>query len=216
MTWEDIPLIDQNGIILTYEVLYEPLETFDGNITEQRVNTTNFSITQMDLEEFVDYSISVRGYTIVGPGNYSVPVVVMTQEDGILLYHYIADDYDCFICFFVFFTVPAIAPINVQSEVLSSTSINVTWEEIPPIKRNGIITSYEVLYEPLDTFDGAIGPAIVNTTNLYYVLVGLEEYVDYNISVRAYTRAGFGPYSQEITNQTFQDSEYFITRAWEY
>ena len=82
LTWEDILLIDQNGVFVTYEVLYEPLETFNGNITKQTVNTTNRFISLMDLEEFVNYSISVRGYTIVGPGNYSVPVLAMTLEDG--------------------------------------------------------------------------------------------------------------------------------------
>lgn len=109
-----------------------------------------------------------------------------------------------------FFTVPATAPINVQSQVLFSTSINVSWEEIPSIGRNGIIISYEVLYEPQETFGGAIGPETVNTTNLFYVLVGLQEYVDYVIFVRAYTRVGFGPYSQRVTNQTFQDSKYNV------
>ena len=97
--------------------------------------------------------------------------------------------------------------MNVRSQVLSSTSINVTWEEISPIRRNGIITVYEVLYVPLETFGGAIGSENVNATGLFYELVGLEEYVNYNISVRAYTRVGFGPYSDEITNQTFQDCE---------
>ena len=107
-----------------------------------------------------------------------------------------------------FLIVPAVAPVNVRSQVLSSTSINVTWEEIPPIKRNGIITAYEVLYEPLETFGGVIGSMRVNTTNMHFVLFGLQEYVDYNISVRAYTRVGPGPYSQGITNQTFQDCEF--------
>lgn len=99
------------------------------------------------------------------------------------------------------------APVNVRSEVLSSTSINVTWEDIPQINMNGIIRNYEVLFEPLETFGGLIGPETANTSDLYYVLVGLQEYVDYNISVRAYTRVGFGQYSEEITNQTFQDCE---------
>lgn len=93
--------------------------------------------------------------------------------------------------------------------MLSSTSINVTWGEIPPIRRNGIITAYEVLYEPLETFGGFISSKSVNTTNTYFVLFGLQEYVDYNISVRAYTEVGPGPYSQGITNQTFQDCEFF-------
>ena len=80
VTWEEIPLIDQNGVIITYEVLYEPLETFRGNIAEQRLNRTDLFANLTDLEEFVNYSISIRGYTVVGPGNYSVPIVVMTSE----------------------------------------------------------------------------------------------------------------------------------------
>lgn len=80
VTWGNIPLIDQNGVIITYEVLYEPLETFCGNISEQRLNTTDLFVNLMDLEEFVNYSISIKGYTVVGPGNYSVPIVVRTSE----------------------------------------------------------------------------------------------------------------------------------------
>lgn len=78
------------------------------------------------------------------------------------------------------------------------------------IRRNGIIILYEVLYEPQETFGGAIGSETANTTNLFYVLVGLQEYVDYAIFVRAYTRVGFGHYSQQVTNQTFQDSKYNV------
>ena len=82
VTWDEIPLIDQNGIIITYEVFYEPLETFSGSITESSLNTSNVSAVLMNLEEFVNYSISVRGYTNEGPGNYSTPVIVMTLEDS--------------------------------------------------------------------------------------------------------------------------------------
>ena len=85
MTWDKIPAIDENGMIITYEVLYEPLETFEGMIMELRLNTSNLSASLIDLEEFVNYSISVRGYTIEGPGNYSTPIIAMTLEDGKLL-----------------------------------------------------------------------------------------------------------------------------------
>ena len=77
--------------------------------------------------------------------------------------------------------------------------IYVAWNEIPPIDRNGIITNYEVLYEPLHddlTADSS------NTTNLFLIITELEEFVHYNISVRAYTSIGPGPYSVSITNQT--------------
>ena len=94
-----------------------------------------------------------------------------------------------------------------MARVLNSTSINVTWEEIPPMNRNGIITTYEILYEPLETFDGMIMSERVNTSNsdLYTVLNGLEEFVGYNISVRAYTNAGPGPYSDEDFGMTLED-----------
>ena len=89
--------------------------------------------------------------------------------------------------------------------VLSSTSIMVSWDEVPPIDRNGIVTDYEVLYEPLETFEGAIMSMKVNTTNLSIIVTGLQEFVMYNISVRAYTSEGPGPYSEEITEMTLED-----------
>ena len=118
--------------------------------------------------------------------------------------------YNCkatLILIFIHVTVPAAAPLNVMSQVLSSTSINISWDEIPPFDTNGIITMYEVLLEPLNTFNGSIGAEADNTTDLYYLLVGLQEYVIYNISVRAYTRVGFGPYTVPITNRTLEDSK---------
>ena len=81
-----------------------------------------------------------------------------------------------------------------------------SWTEIPGIDHNGIITMYEVMYEPLMTF-GVLTPATVTTTNLTIIVGGLEEYVEYNISVRAYTSVGPGPYSEGVTNRTFGDGE---------
>ena len=104
------------------------------------------------------------------------------------------------------YSVPASPPDNVQADVLSSTEIRVSWTEVPEIDRNGIISMYEVMYEPLMTF-GVLTPAKVNTTNLTIIVAGLEEDVNYNISVRAYTSVGPGPYSEDITNRTFEDGE---------
>ena len=81
------------------------------------------------------------------------------------------------------------------------------WSPPSAIDRNGIITMYEVLYEPLETFGGAIISMSVNTTNTSTTLSGLEEFVEYNISVRAYTSEGPGPYSEEITMMTFEDGK---------
>ena len=84
MTWDIVLPISQNGIITTYEVLYQPLETFDGAIQTQTryVLGTDVSVVLVDLEEFISYVISIRAYTSLGNGPYSIPVTSMTLEDG--------------------------------------------------------------------------------------------------------------------------------------
>ena len=89
----------------------------------------------------------------------------------------------------------------------SSTAIRVSWEEVPIIDRNGDITIYEVQYEPLETFGGQISTSTVNTSMLFINLTDLQEFVDYIISVRAYTSAGSGPYSDGVVERTDTDGK---------
>ena len=105
-------------------------------------------------------------------------------------------------------TAPAAPPQNVTASAVSSTEIEVLWEEVAAIDQNGVITMYEIQFVPLETFGGQITSDTVNTSNgsvLMMVLTGLEEYVEYNISVRAYTSAGPGPYSDGVVERTDTD-----------
>ena len=108
---------------------------------------------------------------------------------------------------------PTSPPDNVEVTVMSSTSINVTWDEVPSIDQNGLIVEYEVQNIPQETFGGVIEVEMFNTTDLFYVLDDLEEFVSYTISVRAYTIVGPGPYSDPITNQTFQDGRLLVSEV---
>ena len=94
---------------------------------------------------------------------------------------------------------------------VSSTEIEVSWEEVPAINENGVITMYEVLYTPLMTFGGQIATDSVNTTVLNITLTGLQEYVEYNISVRAYTSVGPGPYSDGVVSRTLEDCKLLVS-----
>ena len=91
-----------------------------------------------------------------------------------------------------------------MASATSPTSIAVVWEEVAPIDQNGVITMYEVLYTPLETFSGAIGPLTTNVsaTEMSVLLMELQEFVNYNTSVRAYTSVGEGPYSVGVTEIT--------------
>ena len=81
MTWEEVLAIDRNGIIVNYEVQLEPLQ-FTGELETEAINTPSLSASISGLEEYVEYNISVRAYTSVGPGPYSDPVTERTSEDG--------------------------------------------------------------------------------------------------------------------------------------
>ena len=101
-------------------------------------------------------------------------------------------------------TAPATSPQNVETFALSSTEIMVTWVEVDALDENGIIINYEVQYQPLQ-FTNTLDTISINTTNLSENITSLEEYVDYNISVRAYTSVGPGPYSDPVTERTLED-----------
>ena len=202
VTWESVEPIDENGVITMYEVEFVPLETFDGQIATNSVNISDLNATLTDLEEYVEYNISVRAYTSEGPGPYSDPVTNRTLEDSkreMFVFIICSSLTTC--------TGPAEAPQNVSAMALTSTEILVTWEEVPAIDENGVITMYEVEFVPLETFDGQIATNSVNISDLNATLTDLEEYVVYNISVRAFTSVGPGPYSDPVTNRTLEDSK---------
>ena len=106
------------------------------------------------------------------------------------------------------FVVPNAPPDNVQAITSSSTTILVTWEPVPEIDRNGIITQYEVEFNQ-STFN-EISTSNLTTTNgpqLTMELEGLEEYVEYSVRVRAFTSVGPGPFSVAVVNRTLEDGE---------
>ena len=103
---------------------------------------------------------------------------------------------------------PNAPPNNVQAITDSSTAILVTWDPVPEIDRNGIITQYEVEFNQ-STFN-EISTSNLTTTNgpqLMVELEGLEEYVEYTVRVRAYTSVGPGPFSFAVMNRTLEDGE---------
>jgi len=86
----------------------------------------------------------------------------------------------------------------------------VTWDLVLPSGWTGEITWYEVLYEPQQTFEGAVENNTIEVVgNLSVVLTRLEEFVSYNISIRAYDHAGRNLYKSEVViAETNEDGEY--------
>ena len=99
---------------------------------------------------------------------------------------------------------------DVTAVATSPTTIRVVWNDVSPIDRNGIQILYEIKYMPLTTFDNAIqAVSSLNMTLKEVELNNLQEYVEYNVSVRSYTVVGSGPYSVEVTTQTFESGKLY-------
>ena len=89
-----------------------------------------------------------------------------------------------------------------KAMAISPTEIETSWNQVKPIDQNGIIIIYEVDYQPAQMFDGSITVDVVNTTNTTIILSALHESVQYNITVRAYTSIGPGPFSSHVLSFT--------------
>lgn len=83
VVWSDVPPVDQNGMIVQYEVEYTQ-STLTGApmLSNHTVDAFVFSLLLTGLEEYVEYAIRVRAYTTVGAGPYSAMVFATTHEDG--------------------------------------------------------------------------------------------------------------------------------------
>ena len=104
---------------------------------------------------------------------------------------------------FFFYSVPIASPGNVVAITTAPTSVNVCWDQLPNTARNGMVIAHEVKYSwPLG--NDQLGTIYVNTsgTSNQVVLNRLQECVQYNISVRAYTSQGPGPFSEAVCDSS--------------
>ena len=112
----------------------------------------------------------------------------------------------CFPC--CFSTEPNAPPSNVTGHNASSTSIFVSWGQVPVSDQNGVISSYTVTYMALPAGSsqtkGVTAPANQTT------LTGLNEYTNYSITVFASTSKGGGIESTPIVVITDEDSKFVI------
>lgn len=82
VAWDEIPAIDHNGVVV-YEVQYnQSTFSFVTVSATESVSSTTLMVELIGLEEYVEYSIRVRGSTIIGGGPYSDVVLRTTNEDG--------------------------------------------------------------------------------------------------------------------------------------
>lgn len=88
------------------------------------------------------------------------------------------------------YSEPDSPPVNLMVDDTTPSTATLTWS--PPEKANGVIQYYEVMYEN-ESYS-----ALMNTTSNRVTLINLKPFSYYNVSVRAYTRYGYGNQTSDI------------------
>ena len=108
---------------------------------------------------------------------------------------------------FVFPSIePSVGPDNVIFSELNKTTFNISWAPLTREKSYGKVILYDVKEELVSRGKKSNSSRTLITTTTFVVLYGLPRCSEYHVSVRAYTKAGPGPYSQPLVLQT--SSEY--------
>jgi len=175
--WNEVPAADKNGIIISYSVSYQAISsTLVENLT---VYFPTREIKLTGLIKSMNYSVRVLASTDKGDKKDSDPEFFVTNQD-----------------------VPSAAPQNVRGHNTSSTSILVTWDEVPASEQRGNIRYYIVTYK--ETMEGAEISKRVDSPTRSVELTSLKRYAKYSIQVSAATVKGDGPATVPITVSTKQ------------
>ncbi|KAG8238283.1 hypothetical protein J437_LFUL018191, partial [Ladona fulva] len=174
VSWDPPPDSQIHGLLKGYKVIWESAEVLEATNKPETKITTALSVVVHGLEKYSNYSIQVLAYTRVGDGVASSPLFCITEED-----------------------VPD-SPAAIKAVISSPTSIIVSW--LPPVKVNGIITTYNLHVRALGnvpevkTYKRSLPPQHTS-----YEAEGLHKRGQYEFSVTAMTKVGEGPRSETIT-----------------
>ncbi|CAB4027934.1 phosphatidylinositol phosphatase PTPRQ-like, partial [Paramuricea clavata] len=187
VTWKKLSVDDSNGVITKYEVCYALGSAVSNCSTSKMLTGVDNTKTEIvGLTPVTLYTVAVRASTKVGYGPLGERMVVQTNE-----------------------SVPSKGPvINVMAD--SSTSLNVTWDELNKYDANGVITRYRVCYKNASSFEDICNLPVRETMGNVRVITlsNLGKYTEYIVAVQAATKIGFGKIGAKMTTRTKEDSKY--------
>ncbi|XP_022810231.1 receptor-type tyrosine-protein phosphatase F-like [Stylophora pistillata] len=164
-----------DGVIRNYTVFYRDSED-PHNIHNETFGPDVFSYT-VDVLGGVTYWFEVRA-EIIQPGDKAYLTVAIPEYK------------------------PRGGPANVLPTEVNKTTFNISWTTLPREQSNGDVILYNVKVELLSRGTrqkrASVSSKTVNTTNTFILLSGLLLCSQYQVSVRAYTKIGPGPYSPPV------------------
>lgn len=173
----------RNGDITGYKLRYTRVES--GESKTKNISRRARQTVITGLEAYTMYSVALAAVTINGTGPFSDAVNGLSGQASkrITLIHYYL---------LLHKILEPSAPRSLSADDIQSTSIILSW--LPPNTPNGIIMQYEVQYNADNE------TSFVNfTATRMRTVGGLSPSKVYTLQVRAYTKVGAGPFSNNIT-----------------
>eukprot|EP00795_Rhopilema_esculentum_P002629 gene2630-826_t len=169
-----------NGVGTGYELQYKVKNAASESwVSEIRSSLGNRQFIATGLLKYTVYEFKVAGRTSKGTGLFSAIVEERTMED-----------------------IPSAAPVNISAQNTSSSSIQVSWDNVPSDHKNGIITGYKVYIKK------AIGDhpwTSYEVTGKSFTKSGLDLWTFYDVRVSAKTSVGEGTISNATRVRTDED-----------
>ncbi|KAG1650809.1 Receptor-type tyrosine-protein phosphatase S [Nymphon striatum] len=192
LSWSE-PLL-KNGIINYYQIKYMLLNRgmcgeIINKVEQEKISILN-SVMLENLKPFSNYQVYIGGTTKVGVGIME-EYFFMTLQSGSTSRVFII----------IPIKIPISAPENLRVTKVLATSVEISWDVVPCLERNGRIVSYE--YEISHIFPLAQSKSsLFNTTGNHVHVDDLLPNTNHKFRVRLYTDAGVGPFSSSITQRT--------------
>ena len=118
--------------------------------------------------------------------------------------------------FLLYFLAPGAGPELPSSAQVNKTTFNISWEPLLREKSYGKVILYEVKAVFLKKGNlrkrSVLYSPSVNTSVTFVVLSDLELCSKYNVSVRAYTAEGPGPYGEPLELETSSEFDEIIKK----
>lgn len=142
--------------------------------------TTALTVGLTNLEKHTNYSVQVSAFTRAGDGISSAPLYCVTEEDK-----------------------PEV-PAGIKAVASSATSIIVSWQ--PPLRSNGIITSYNVHVRSVG-MDGKWFRRSLPPHETSYLAENLHKKNQYEFNIAAVTSVGEGPRTPSVVVSPSSEGE---------
>ena len=102
------------------------------------------------------------------------------------------------------YIAPSSPPLNLTAVAVNATAIHVSWESPPTIHHNSPLTGFRLLYRTTTLGSTAMQIDASIPQQLHTVVVGLTPYTVYAVKAAVVNDIGIGPYSKEVSVQTWK------------